>query len=357
VYNADHGFDLKPVFQRLFELCELKSTENAVILSTASKAGKAGPWAYSEQYVKAATAAFGAMGVKSFNLQLPPTPKPWLSVNSKAVDSLSAGSGPTSLTSNPLAVETLRQARIIETGTRLVMVIELPEALVRLFPSTALRQALESAKKMLDQGPKRVLHVSSKHGTNLTMDVGQLETFYESGYANEPGTFDCFPSGQVCWCPDDHSSNGTFVIPPGEQILNPFQRYVESPVTLQVEDGYIRSIEGGADARLIRENMATWNDPEVYALGHQGLGLHPRARWDALAVYGLDSMGMDGRIMKGTYLIGTGSSIGNGGTRSTPCHFDISMRDCSVELDGRQLFDSGRIVAEELDVSAEEVGL
>lgn len=373
MFHPDHGIDMRAVFEKYFELCAVKAGEHAVILSSASSPGLPGPWAYRTEYVKAAGEALAALGATSFHMELPAVPKPWLPLGGEAPGAaLTPGMGTTSLETLPVAVDTLRQAdfvvdltftlfskeldRILEAGTRLTMVLEPPEALVRLFPSPALKEALTRGKEMWDQGPTRTLRVHSKHGTDMSMAIGELTAFFECGYADEPGTWDAFPSGQMACCPDDGSSNGTIVVAPGDQIVLPYMRYVDSPVTLHVEDGYIRDIDGGTDARLIREHMENWHDPEVYAIGHQSIGLHPNARWDALATYGHDGMGMDGRIMKGGYILGTGPNTANGGTRNTPCHFDILMRDCTIELDGRKLVDAGTIVAEELDVSRDEVG-
>lgn len=370
--NPNHGIDLVELFERYFKLCEIKAGENVIILSPAASMGHPRPWPHQREYIEAATQAFGRLGAKSFHMELPPSGKPFIPFSTTTQGTSAAGVGKSDLSGLPIAMEAILKAdfvldltsvlfsvvvdKIAETGTRMVTLVDPPEALKRLFPSPALKKALSAGRDLLDNGTSQTLRVSSKHGTDLTMTIGELKTFIECGYASDPGTWDCFPSGQVATCPDVGSGDGTIVLAPGDQVVLPYKRIIETPVTMEVSGGYIRSIEGGADAVLIRDTMELWDDPEVYALGHQSIGLHPKARWVAQLLYGDEATCMDPRIMKGVYLLGTGPNTGNGGTRRTPCHFDIPMRDCTIDLGDRRLVEEGRIVAEELNVEAHEVG-
>ena len=57
---------------------------------------------------------------------------------------------------------------------------------------------------------------------------------------------------------------------------------------------------------------------------------------------------MDPRIFYGAYLLGTGPNTLGGGTRNTPCHFDIPMRHCSAWIDGEQILDKGKVVPDDM---------
>jgi 2,5-dihydroxypyridine 5,6-dioxygenase len=110
-------------------------------------------------------------------------------------------------------------------------------------------------------------------------------------------------------------------------------------------DGYVREINGGFDAEFLRDYMETFKDPEVYALSHIGWGLQPRAQWTTLGLYDKgETIGMDARSFYGNFLFSTGPNTEAGGTRDTPCHIDIPLRNCSVSLDGEAMTVDGKVI-------------
>lgn len=367
MYQPEHGIDLVALFREEFKMCKLKAGDKAAILSGRTAPAMPGPWGYRDEYVDAAFKAFNELGVQAFHLEMPPVAKPLLPLGPGALGVKgTSGLGSTALAGLAPALGALKKvdfvldlamtlfspelAEIVAGGPKVLICCEPPEASLRLFPNADLKRRLLNAEKRMAKGTKKTIRVSSAAGTDITYEVGQYGTFIECGYSDDPGRWDAFPSGQVGCFANDGSGDGVFVIDRGDQVVLPYMRYVEAPVTLTVKDGYIREIEGGADARLIKDHLESWNDPEVYALGHQSLGLHPNARWDAQSVYGWDALGMDGRIFYGGYLLGTGPNTLGGGTRDTPCHFDIPMRNHTVEIDGEVLIDKGKIVAADMRV-------
>lgn len=367
MYEPAHGIDLVGLLKAEFEMCKLKRGDLAAILSGRTAPGMPGPWKYRDQYVDAAFKAFNEMGIKAFHVELPPVPKPLLPLGPGALGVQgTAGLGISALAGLAPALGALKNvdfvldfamtlfspelAEMVAGGPKVLICCEPPEASLRLFPNQDLKRRLQSAEKRMAKGKTKTIRVSSAAGTNITYDVGQYGTFIECGFADDPGRWDAFPSGQVGCFANDHSGDGVFVIDRGDQVVLPYMRYVEAPVTLIVREGYIREIEGGADAHLVKDHLESWNDPEVYALGHQSLGLHPNARWDAQSVYGWDSLGMDSRIFYGAYVLGTGPNTLGNGTRNTPCHFDICMRNLTVEIDGEMLIDKGKVVAADMRV-------
>jgi 2,5-dihydroxypyridine 5,6-dioxygenase len=365
MYETEHGYDLVELFRAEFQLCRLKAGDTAAILSGASQPGLPGPWRYRQEYVKAAFRAFDSLGIAAFHLELPPFLRPILPISSTSVGKhLSAGVGGTGLKELRPALGALKQvdfvfdlamtlfspelAEMVGANAKVLICFEPPEPLFRLFPSQDLKRRVLNAKRRMDKGRTRKFRVTSPAGTDLAMEIGQYGACIECGFADDPGRWDFFPSGQTFCFANDGTGDGQFVLDRGDQVILPYLHYIEEPVKLVVEKGYIREITGGSDARLISDNMRSWIDPEVYALGHQSIGLHPQARWDAAAVYGWDSPSMDARIFHGCYLIGTGPNTLGGGKRDTPCHFDIALRNCSLEIDGERILEQGRVIPDDL---------
>jgi 2,5-dihydroxypyridine 5,6-dioxygenase len=98
------------------------------------------------------------------------------------------------------------------------------------------------------------------------------------------------------------------------------------------------------DADLLADYMASFRDPEAYAMSHIGWGLQPRARWSALALYDREAtIGMDARAYEGNFLCSLGPNNEAGGNRTTACHIDIPIRNCTVRLDGEEVVIKGKV--------------
>jgi 2,5-dihydroxypyridine 5,6-dioxygenase len=123
---------------------------------------------------------------------------------------------------------------------------------------------------------------------------------------------------------------------------------VQAPIVLTIENGYINKVDGDFDADFLKSYMDSFHDREVYAISHLGWGLQPRAQWTALGLYDKEAtLGMDARAFYGNFLFSTGPNTEAGGTRNTPCHIDIPLRNCSLSLDGVPMTVNGEVVVDE----------
>ena len=53
---------------------------------------------------------------------------------------------------------------------------------------------------------------------------------------------------------------------------------------------------------------------------------------------------MDARAVNGNFLFSLGPNNEAGGSRTTACHIDIPLRNCTVALDGVAVVRDGRVV-------------
>ena len=231
---------------------------------------------------------------------------------------------------------------ILKGGARVVYVSnEHPEALVRLVPGEGLEAIVKDHIKRLRSA--RRMHVSSDAGTSLEISLQGAVCGGNWGYTARPGTMTHWPGGLALAFPATGSVNGRLVLAPGDVNLT-FKRYVEQAVTLHVENDYVVRIEGaGVDAELMRSYMAAWGDRDAYAVSHVGYGLNPGARWDSMALYDKrDFNGTELRAFAGNFLYSTGANEVAG--RHTAGHFDLPLRNCTVELDGQAVVQRGQCV-------------
>ena len=187
------------------------------------------------------------------------------------------------------------------------------------------------------------MRVTSPAGTALDIRIEGARVGGVWGYTEKPGTLSHWPGGLCLAFPAARSVSGTLVMAPGDLNLT-FKRYVEAPVRLAIENDYVNRIEGRSlDAELMREYFAAWGDREAYAVSHVGWGTNPRARWDALVMYDRrDVNGTEQRAFAGNFLYSTGANEVAG--RYTLGHFDLPLRHCTVELDGKAVVRDGKLL-------------
>ncbi len=347
-----NGAHLVPMWRDVLELSSVKAGETVVVLT----GQRSNPL-----YIDAATNAALDLGAKVFRLDLPPMRGAARGMGSDP----NAYLGVTALTGNRAAVEAMKsadmvvdlmfllfspeQTEILQSGTRILLAVEPPDILARIRPSLDDKRRVRAAEACLKRA--RTMHVTSEAGTDLRVELGQYPVLTEYGLADEPGRWDHWPSGFLATWPNEGSANGTVVLEPGD-IIFPFKTYVKTPITLTIREGYIREIKGDFDADYLREFMAMYRDPEGYAVSHLGWGLQPKAKWTALEMYDKSqTLGMDGRAFYGNFLFSTGPNSEAGGTRKTPCHMDIPMRNCSLSLDAEPMTIKGDVIPEDQRVN------
>ncbi len=246
-----------------------------------------------------------------------------------------------------LTVEGLLHAvelpEILKGGARVLMISnEHPEILERCLPGPGLEEKVREGIRLLRTA--KAMRVTSVAGTALDVKLAGARVGGVWGYTAKPGTVAHWPGGLCLAFPPAASVSGTLVMAAGDVNLT-FKRYVRDPITLRIENDYVRSIEGeGLDAEMMRGYFAGWGDAEAYAVSHVGWGMNPAARWDAMTFYDRrDFNGTELRAFAGNFLYSTGANEVAG--RHTLGHFDLPLRNCSVALDGKIIVDCGRLLA------------
>jgi 2,5-dihydroxypyridine 5,6-dioxygenase len=348
--NVD--FDLLSLFRAQLELCKVGPGQTVVVLTEDNARA---------DYAQAFLAAAQLLGASAMQVNVPRRP---------SLGGVMQNFGKTSLAGNRAAIEALKRADLVidlmlllfsdeqveitRAGARMLLVVEPPEVLRRMFPTEELRHRVEHGESLLSKA--RTLRVSSKAGTDVTYRLGQYPVVTEYGYTDQPGRWDHWPSGFLFTHGDDDGVDGTVVIDRGD-IICAFRRYVQQPVTLRIAKGRVVRIEGGGlDAELLRDYMAGF-DEKAYAVSHIGWGLNHRAQWHHMAVADPQKeIGMDALAFHGNVLFSTGPNTELGGSNDTPCHVDIPLRNCSLWLDDLPILSEGRMVNEAMKAPSDPSG-
>jgi 2,5-dihydroxypyridine 5,6-dioxygenase len=336
-------------FVRVFELCKVAPGEVCAILSeTQSRSLN----------VHLAELALLRLGARPFHLQVvSPVQTVPVAVRSTgasnalqslgpAVDAL-AGCGFVA----DCTVEGLLHApelpAILKGGARVLMISdEHPEALERLVPDPQIEPSERAGMRLLKSAKR--MQVTSDAGTQLVVSLAGARVGGVWGFTAKPGTIAHWPGG-LCLCfPAQSSVNGVLVLAPGDVNLT-FKRYLESKVTLVIQNDYVADIKGNnLDASLMRSYFAAWGDREAYAVSHVGWGMNPSARWDSMAMYDKrDFNGTELRAFAGNFLYSTGANEVAG--RHTLGHFDLPLANCTVALDDHVVVEHGVLATEAFD--------
>ena len=231
---------------------------------------------------------------------------------------------------------------LLAAGGRVLMISnEHPEVLERCLPDPRVHEIALASLGLLDAGSQ--LRVRSAAGTDLTVNIDGAPSRGGGGILGPDDKIAYWPAG-LCLCfPLQNTVNGTVVLDIGDVNLT-FKRYLESQVTLQIENDRVVAVEGtGLDAELMRSYYEGWNDANAYAISHVGWGVNPGARWDALTMYDKgDVNGTELRAFAGSFMISTGAN--EFADRFTNCHFDLPMRHCDVFVDDTQVIEGGRLL-------------
>ena len=333
-------------FAAVFERCKLAPGEVAAILSESQSR---------PINVQLAELALHRLGAQPFHIVVPTpaqsSPVPVRSTGaSDVIQNIRPVVGALASTSFVVdcTVEGLLHApelpEILQGGARVLMISnEHPEAVERLAPDDALEGKVKLGMKMLREA--NTMTIPSAAGSNLAVDLTGAVAGGGWGWVTRPGIMSHWPDG-LCLCfPNTGTVNGTLVLDRGDVNLT-FKRYLDAPITLRIEDDYVAAIEGdGVDADLMRSYFAAWDDRDAYATSHIGWGMNQVARWDAMTMYDRrDFNGTELRAFAGNVVYSTGANEVAG--RQTLGHFDLPIRNCTVQLDDQAVVKDGVLQGE-----------
>lgn len=259
-----------------------------------------------------------------------------------------------------LPIWTTWMGPMLRGGGRILLIEEGPDDLAELMSPDGVKAAAIVARDLLANAKSYRMHRGD--GSNLTWESGDFRDFVIWGAADEPGHFDSWGGGMAQMFPKEGSANGRVRLEPGDIIILPYSRYVADPVEITVKDGFMTSIEGGLDSKLIsdwlEDNKQFDDDRDPWAVSHMGFGFNPQARWYWNALVGSEPERnrCAARMFPGNFLFSCGPNTLGGGHRKTMGHCDIPMRDCTLEIDGVVVIDKGRFTDPRMNVTREGRG-
>lgn len=165
--------------------------------------------------------------------------------------------------------------------------------------------------------------LTSPRGTELTFSIAGRQANVLTNIP-EPGQLAPVPDIEVNVVPVTGSAQGLLIADASVPYLG--IGVLDEPITCHIEDGYITKIEGGEQARVLKEDLDSHNDRHCFNIAELGVGLNPNAR--------LNGTMLDDEGVMGTIHIGIGTSHTLGGEVVAPTHYDLIMWAPEIEVDG-----------------------
>lgn len=229
-------------------------------------------------------------------------------------------------------------------GTRMLYISnDHPESLERTASDPGMKARIARSRRLMSEA--RSMHVTSPAGSDLRVNLAEALVGGNVGFCDEPGQWASWPGGIQSCFPRPGAVNGVLVLDRGDVNFT-FKRYLESPVTLVIEDDFVSEIRGeGWDADLMRSYFEAWGERNAYGVSHVSWGMNRAARWDALMMYDKgDVNATEGRAVAGAFLYSTGANPA--AERFSLGHYDLTVRGCTIALDGNNVVERGRLVGE-----------
>jgi 2,5-dihydroxypyridine 5,6-dioxygenase len=345
---------LNPAWGGLFEeILSLASPERGEVVAIFSETRSR------EVLVGAVELALDRMGLTYFHVRVPSPPASGAPLRSTGTSLAIGGVRPVieALAGADLIVDVSAEGLLHSAerndltarGARIFMIgDEAPEVFERLRPRDGLHKRCVHGASLLTKAS--TMRVTSNAGTDLSVNLEGVQGRGSAGVAAGKGSFGYWPAGLCLANPRPASVNGRIVFMPGDANLT-FKRYFEDRVELRVKDDYVRAIEGdNLDAELMRSYFEAFEGEDAYATSHVGWGMNPACRWDSLVMYDKrDVNGIELRAFAGNFLYSTGANETAG--RFTECHFDLPMRNCTVQLDDDEPVVTEGVLREDLRMS------
>lgn len=188
------------------------------------------------------------------------------------------------------------------------------------------------AAKMVGVGTIRVV---TEKGTNVTMPVKDRMILPSKGVLRNKGESGNLPSGEVFLAPWEDQTNGRVVIDGSMAGIG----MVETPITIDIVNGYAESITGGVEAQKLIE-MLDKVGRDARAVAEFGIGTNYKAI--------LTGQILEDEKVFGTIHIAFGNNITMGGRISVSSHLDGLVKEPDVYFDDELIMKKGEMIGFEV---------
>ncbi|MGQ4556300.1 aminopeptidase [Halobellus sp. GM3] len=222
--------------------------------------------------------------------------------------------------------------RALESGARIVAIGKLSLETLR---ADGLRVDFEAlspkVKAVADRFTEATTaRLTAENGTDMTFSLEGREGNGLDCTVSEPGDFTVAYCAEANVTPVPEGTNGRIVF--DGSIPNLGVGLLQDDIVVEIENGSVTSIEGGQEARKVRQIWSEYDTPAVREAAELAVGLNPNCTE-------LNGGFINDHGVYGSVHVGFGTSSNLGGETRTPLHFDITLQSATLELDGETVLE------------------
>lgn len=178
------------------------------------------------------------------------------------------------------------------------------------------------------------IHVTTSAGTDLTLSIKDRPPLKVTP-VRQPGVMmGPMPLwGEVAYAAVEGSANGKIVIDGVMNVVAPYG--VKSPIIIKVKDGRSYEITGGEEANKLKE---------ILALGDEGATMVAEFSLGTGHLEKLGTLSEKGKLGTIHIALGDNHHAYPGGKNVSNLHLDATIRDPTIEVDGRKMIEQGKWV-------------
>ncbi|MCX6163686.1 MAG: aminopeptidase [Ignavibacteriae bacterium] len=205
------------------------------------------------------------------------------------------------------------------------------ETMVRCLNADA-DKVIEHTKKIAEALRKTSeIRVVTEKGTDIIMPMKDRQILESTGVLRNKGESGNLPSGEVYLAPWEDKSNGKIVIDGSMAGIG----MLETPIKIEVINGYAEKIEGGKEAVKLTE-LLDKAGREARAVAEFGIGTNYKAE--------LIGEILEDEKVYGTIHIAFGNNKSMGGNISVGSHLDGLIKQPDVYFDGKLIMRKGELI-------------
>lgn len=217
-----------------------------------------------------------------------------------------------------------------EAGARVATMPGITEAvMIRTMGADYLKIAERTYQLSKKMSKGKMAHVTSEAGTDIYLPIDGIQAISSTGLVKEKGKYGNLPSGESFLMPEEGKAEGVIVV---DGSFASVGKIYEEPIRISVEKGYAVKIEGGEEAKKLRENLDKLGK-EAYNVAELGIGTNDKAIITGEILE-------DEKVM-GTAHIALGNNISMGGTCNVGIHVDGVFLNPTIMIDEEIILEKG----------------
>jgi leucyl aminopeptidase (aminopeptidase T) len=175
------------------------------------------------------------------------------------------------------------------------------------------------------------VQITTPAGTDLSFSMAGRPGHADTGLVHSPGDFSNLPAGEAFGAPVEGTASGRLVVDGSMASIG----RITSPIVMEVEDGYVVSVNGEAEAEKLEAILARYGR-DARNIAELGIGLNDFAQ--------LTGNALEDEKVLGTVHVALGDNSTFGGTVSVPSHLDGILLKPTLTIDGTVIIEEGRLM-------------